>query len=244
LPMTCFHVLTDNEGRFDVGWSPEWAGDLKDFFLMVRHQELNLAGLAEITESTRTVNIQLEPALALTGTVEDANGTPIPKAQVSITLRGAGTPVESIVTDDKGRFELPALPQRQEYGVSAKAEGYWRNGITTGVINRVTDREEVGPIILKKLILSVSGIVVDGSGNAVVNIPVYLWGEGQPDLSTETDAQGKFRFDNVCSGSLSISAKNKTLFGIIETEGGAKDVWIVAYPRFAPKPDTTDDSGL
>jgi hypothetical protein len=176
---------------------------------------------------------------------------PIPKARVGLTLHtqasavgyGCFTPVGDVLTDDKGHYELKALPQKQDWIIHASADGYWPNKNETGIINRATDREQAGPIILKKPILSVSGIVVDGRGKAVANIPVYLRGEGQPDLDAKTDNQGKFSFDKVCSGNLSISAKNETLFGIIETEGGSKDVRIVASPRFAPKPDTTDDSG-
>jgi beta-lactamase regulating signal transducer with metallopeptidase domain/protocatechuate 3,4-dioxygenase beta subunit len=250
LHATCFHVLTDNEGRFDVGWSPEWAGDLKYFFLMARHQELDLATIVEITESAEVANIELEPGLTLTGTIKDPNGMPIPKARVGLILHtqasapgyGCGTPVEDVLTDDKGHYELKALPQKQDWIIHASADGYWQNKIETGIINRTTDREEIDTIILKKPILSVSGIVVDVDGMAVANIPVYLWGDGQPDLASETDTQGKFSFDKVCRGSINICAKNKTLFGIIETQGGAKDISIVASPRLAPKPDNTDDS--
>jgi protocatechuate 3,4-dioxygenase beta subunit len=240
LPMTCFHVLTDSKGRFDVGWSSEWAGNIKDFCLMARHVELNLAALADVTPETQTVDVKLEPALALRGTVEDANGRPIPGAVAGLTLIrgwGAGTPVRDVVTNYQGRFELPALPQRQEYSVRANAEGYQRNAIKTGMINRVAEREQVGPIILKKPVLSASGIVVDESGKPVESIAVYWRGEGQPRLSSKTDTQGRFRFDKVCAGPVQINAKNETLFGTIETQGGVKDIRLVVGPRFAPQPD-------
>ncbi|MHC4352271.1 MAG: secretin N-terminal domain-containing protein [Planctomycetota bacterium] len=240
LPMTCFHVLTDSEGRFDVGWSSEWAGNIKDFCLMARHVELNLAALVDVVPETQTVDVKLEPGLALRGTVEDANDRPILGAVVGLSLIrgwGAGTPVGDVVTDEQGRFELAALPQRQEYGVRANAEGYQRNMIKTGMINRMTEWEQVGPIILKKPILSVSGIVVDGSGKPVGGIGVYWRGEGQPRLTSETDTQGRFRFDKVCAGPVRINAKNETLFGTIETQGGVKDIRLVVGPRFAPQPD-------
>lgn len=237
LPMTSFYVLTDSEGRFDVGWSPEWHAPDHELCLMARHIELNLAALAEIAPEDKTIDIKLEPALALRGTIEDPDGRPILSARVALSLIrgwGAGTPVRDVITDYQGRFELPALPQRQEYGVIANAEGYWRNGIKTGVINRVTQVEEVGPIILKQPILSVSGIVVDGRGKPVESIPVYWRGEGQPRLDSKTDAQGRFRFEKVCSGPVQISAKNGTLFGVIETQGGAKDIRLAVGPRFGP----------
>jgi protocatechuate 3,4-dioxygenase beta subunit len=235
LPMTCFHVLTDKQGRFDVGWNPEWAGDLKEFFLMARHLERNLAEGIEIDEKAENVRIDLEPALILVGMVEDPNGVPIQGAEVGLSLRrgwACGTPVGKVVADENGKYEFPVLLQRQEYINYADAEGFWRNQIVTGIINRITDREQVGPIVLKRPILSVSGTVLHGDGEPVADIPVHLRGKGQPYLDTETDADGKFIFEKVCCGPVQISAKNDTLFGKIETEGGAKNLKLVVRPRF------------
>ena len=235
LPMTCFHVLTDDQGQFDLGWSREWAGDLTEFFIMARHLGRNLAAGVEIDGDTLTVRIELEPALTLLGSVEDPDGVPIPGALVGLSLRrgwACGTPVKKVVTDDRGRYEFPTLPQRQEYINYADAEGFWPNQITTGIINRTIDREGVGPIILKRPILSVSGIVVHASGKAVADIRVHLQGEGQPELDSKTDADGRFVFERVCCGPVEISAKNEALFGKIETEGGAKDVKLVVRLRF------------
>jgi len=235
LPMTCFHVLTDNQGWFDVGWDPKWAGDLDAFFLMARHLERNLAGGIEIDENAKTVRIELGPALTLTGTVEEPNGVPIPGAEVGLSLRrgwACGTPVRKVITDEKGRYSFPILLQKQEYINYADAEGFWRNQITTGIINRITGREQVGPIILKRPNLSVSGTVMNVNGESVANIPVYLRGEGQPALDSETGAEGRFIFEKVCCGPIQINAKNDTLFGTIETEGGGKNVKLVVRPRF------------
>jgi protocatechuate 3,4-dioxygenase beta subunit len=237
LPMTCFHVLTDSEGRFDVAWSRPWE-PREGLCLMVRRVDLNLAALADLAEDTKTIEVKLAPALTLTGTVEDPDGKPIPGAKANVSLIrgwGCGTPAKEAATNDQGRFELSCLPQRQEYGVQARAEGYWRNAIRTGIINRITDREAVGSIILKRPILSVSGVVVDETGKAVDGIPVYLRGEGQPRLSSKTDAGGKFAFDKICQGPVEINAKNKTLFGTAETQGGAKDVKLIVRPRFGPQ---------
>jgi hypothetical protein len=235
LPMTCFHVLTDKHGRFDVGWSPSW-GPREGLCLLVRRVDLNLAALAELTQETETIDVKLSPALTLSGTVEDINGKPVPGAKASISLIkgwGCGTPVKEAITNEQGRFEFYGLPQRQEYGIQAQAEGFSRNQMTTGMINRTVDREEVGgPIILKRPVLSVSGIVVHANGKAVADIPVYLHGEGQPDLRLKSDAEGRFTFEKVCCGPVQINAKNDTLIGTIETEGGAKNVKLVVRPRF------------
>jgi len=234
LPMTSFHVLTDKQGQFDVGWAPEWAGNLDTFFLMARHLERNLAGGIEIDSNTKTVRIELEPALILAGTVEDPNGVPIPGAEVGLSLRrgwACGTPVRKVIADEKGRYEFPVLVQKQEYINYADAEGFWQNQITTGIINRIVGREQVGPLILKRPVLSVSGTVLYGD-KVVAGIPVYLGGEGQPALDAKTDSDGRFVFEKVCCGPVRVSAKNDKLFGKIETEGGAKKLKLVVRPRF------------
>jgi protocatechuate 3,4-dioxygenase beta subunit len=234
LPMTCFHVLTDRQGRFDVAWSPSWEPG-EGLCLMVRHVDLNLAALADIAEDAENIEVKLTGALTLTGIVEDPNGKPISGAKTSISLiKGwdCGMPVNGAITNNHGRFELYCLPQNQEYGVRARAEGFWQNQITTGIINRITDREEVGPIILKRPILTVSGVVVHAGGKVVANIPVHLQGEGQPSLDAQTDSDGRFTFEKVCCGPIRISAKNDALFGKIETKGGVKNVKLVVRPRF------------
>lgn len=245
LPMTCFYVLTDGEGKFDVGWNPEWARDLKEFFLMARHLERNLAGGVEFNQDTKTVRTQLEPALTLAGTVEDSNGVPIPEAKVGLSLRrgwACGTPVKSTITDKQGRYEFRVLPQQQEYINYAEAGGYFKGAITTGIINRITDCEKVGPIILKKANLSVSGVVIDDTGKPVANCPVGLRGAGQPQRQTKTDAQGRFTLDGICSGDIEIWAKlDNVLYGTLQARAGQKKVRLVVSPM--RKPDSGQIKG-
>jgi len=237
LPMTCFHVLTNQQGEFDVGWSPDWAGSLEDYFLMVRHPARNLVGGGPYSSEVQDVKVKLVPGLTLAGIVQDPNKDPIIKARVSLSLiRGwnAGTPIREAVTDSEGRFSFNALHQEQEYGIRAKASGYVSHGKITGLINKTTDREDIGIIILKQPILSISGRVVNADGDVVAGIPVYLSGEGQPRLNVTTDDSGQFMFEGVCRGPVSISTKNETLFGRMETQGGAQNIELMAGPRFGP----------
>ncbi len=153
LPMSSFCTLTNEEGQFDIGWLPDWEprGGL---CLLARHVERNLAALVDISRQAIRVDIQLAPALALSGAVTATEGTPLSGATVSLLLRkwnwGCGTPVKRAVTDESGRFTLPALPQLQEYELHVRAVGYVTEELTTGVINVVKDREQIGPIVLSK----------------------------------------------------------------------------------------------
>ena len=219
LPMTCFHVLTDKEGRFDVGWSPEWHAPDQELCLMARHTELNLARVVDIAPEAQTMDFMLEPALALHGTIEDSDGRPVLGAAVGLSLIrgwGAGTPVKDVITDYQGRFELPALPQRHEYGISANAEGFMRNVIKTGIINNVTDREEIGAITLSAAPRQREGKaglgrlfinVVDEDGKAVDIDSVLIWNKrddggsrGERFPAVATNKQGFYEIRNVPVG--------------------------------------------
>ncbi|MBN1507120.1 MAG: carboxypeptidase regulatory-like domain-containing protein [Sedimentisphaerales bacterium] len=234
LPMTSFYVLTDSQGCFDVGWQPEWAGDLDEFCLMARHLERNLATLKGIDNVMQTVEIKLAAALTLTGAVEEPNGVPISGADVHLSLRkgwSCGTPVKSVVTDAAGRYKFAALPQNQEYINFANAEGFWENGTTTGIINTAANHAEAGTIVLKRPNQSVSGVVVDSTGSPVANCSVGVRGSGQPQRQAETDAQGRFTLKEICSGPIEIWGKlDGVLYGTVEAEAGQEKVRLVVSP--------------
>ena len=153
LPMTSSCVFTNDEGRFDVAWLPDWEAR-GGLCLMVRHIERNLAAMVDISQQATRVDIRLAPALSLSGTVATVDGTPLSGATVSVLLKrwnwGCGTSVKRAVADGSGRFTLAALPQLQNYELHVRAAGYVTEEIVTGVISVVKDREEIGPITLIK----------------------------------------------------------------------------------------------
>lgn len=153
LPMTSSYVLTNGQGEFDVGWPAEWEPG-SGLCLMARHVERNLAAIVDISRQAARVDIQLVPALSLSGTVAAADGTSISGATVSLVLRrwrwGCGTPVERAPVDAAGHFTIPTLPQLQEYELHARAPGYATEELRTGVISVVKDREDVGAIQLTR----------------------------------------------------------------------------------------------
>jgi protocatechuate 3,4-dioxygenase beta subunit len=234
LPMSNRYVLTDAEGRFEISWKREWE-PRRGLCLMARHVKLELAALVDITRQTRMINIELEPALALTGTVEDTNGISIPGAKVGLSLIkgtwGCGTPVKSVITDDTGRYEFRALPQKQKFGIGTNPEGYGRTSITTGLINTKKTIAEVEPIVLKPTNMSVSGIVMDVNGHPVEAATVTIDAKTQPDQKANTDAKGRFKLNNICDGSFTLDAtKTHKLTGYIpNVKAGTKDVKIVVF---------------
>jgi hypothetical protein len=238
-PATCFHVLTDKEGKFDVGWKPEWAAGRQDLCLIALCSELNLAALVDIMPNTKTAEIKLERGLVLTGTVEDVYGDPVGGARVGLSLTDkGGIPVKDVNTNDRGRYEFKGLPQRQEYSILARARGFNAGGVTTGLIQDENDVAEVQQIVMKPMNMSVSGIVMDVDGKAVIDAEVKMQGtcengDDQPhNRKVRTDTQGKFTLENICSGSLDLFVKAAGGLGAsaLGVQAGAQDVKIVAFP--------------
>jgi len=233
LPMSSQFVLTDSAGTFDIAWAKEWEPG-ENLCLMARYMESNLAALADIGRETKVIEIKLEPALTLTGVVEDEDGHPLSEAKVGLSLKRSWrcwTPVEPVTTDSAGRYAFRTLPQNQEYVIFARAPGYWEDGISTGLIYGKQGVADPGRIILRKPILSVSGVVVDDNGKPVAGIEVGTRGNDQPDCRTQTDTQGKFTLQGMCRGHAEIAAKlGRALYGTIETQAGRQDVRLIVRP--------------
>jgi hypothetical protein len=223
LPMSNQYVLTDAAGAFDIAWSREWEPP-DGLCLMARYARSNLAALVDIERQTRTVTIRLEPALMLAGVVEDEDDKPVPGASVGISLKkewACGTPVEPVSTDSAGRYAFRTLPHNQEYLVWASAPGYWAQASTTGVINNWPKVAEAGRIVLRRPILTLSGIVVDSNDRPVNAIKVGSRGVGQPECTAETDAEGRFTLQGLCKGPVEIWAKlDRALYGTAKAEAG------------------------
>lgn len=237
-PVTNFHVLTDKGGKFDVGWNPEWAAGRQDLCLIALCSELNLAALIDIMPNTKTAEIRLEPGLVLTGTVEDVYGDPVGGARVGLSLTDkGGIPVKDVNTNDRGCYEFKGLPQRQEYSISASARGYNAGRVSTGLIQNEIDVAEVQPIVMKPMNMSVSGIVMDVDGKAVVDAEVKMQGtcehgEDQPrNRKVRTDTQGKFTLEDICSGSLDlyVNAEGGLAASALHVQAGDQAVKIVAF---------------
>jgi len=62
----------------------------------------------------------------------------------------------------------------------------------------------------------------------VVGIEVGTKGNDQPDCRTQTDAQGRFTLQGICSGHAEIWAKlDRALYGTAETQAGRQDVRLI-----------------
>jgi protocatechuate 3,4-dioxygenase beta subunit len=244
---------SDEDGKYEVEWEIDrhWT-DREDakFLLTARHIESNRAAAAEITETTRNMDITLSDAIIIKGAVTDPNNNPIKNVIISAMLRYSmwGSTITQDprpVTDKQGIFEVNALPTGYVYSLYVRADGYG----TVRPRLELQDVEEgildAGKIILPVADMQITGTVMDIDGKPVADARLSIYSEGQPDnCQAVSDKDGKFVFEKVCKGPVRIHAyctvDSVRKQANVETEGGATDIKVVvmegtSQTAYAPK---------
>jgi protocatechuate 3,4-dioxygenase beta subunit len=229
-------VRTDAKGKFHINWLvvSEKAN------LLARDEQRNLAGMTEIKDRNRPVNIVLKPALTFAGCITDPNGQPIPVARIrllALLLNWQVRVGNELITDSKGRFEISAVPpflKADTYRINVNAAGYCPvrfDGISLSETS--SNHVDLSPFVLQPLNMSVSGIVVDTDGKPISNKAVNLGGpdggRGQPRKGTMTNTDGRFLFSRISRGPLRLQAgwASDDDEGFINAQAGDKNVKIV-----------------
>lgn len=233
-------VNSDEKGKYEVEWEIEsfWSSreDAK-FLITARHIESNHAAAAEITETTKNMDITLSEAITIKGLVTDPDNNPIKNVTVNTMLNYSSwgstiTQDQKPVTDKEGMFEINALPDGYKYSLYARADGY-------GTVRSRLDSQNVkngildaGKITLPVANMQITGIVLDIDGNPVADARLNIYSDGQPDNCVAlSDKDGKFIFEKVCKGPVRISAyctvDSVRKQAAVETEAGATDIKVV-----------------
>ena len=238
---TTKEIISDADGSFEVSWDPgRWhSSDTPAMVLLARYEKGNLAAAVDVDEDTRTQDLVLRRALTITGRVVNPDGKPIASARLTVMLRkdrwGSSIGRSQPTADEEGRFEIKALPTDNSYSLTARADGYGENRTDEIITDDAVDnRLDVGDLTLAVADLSVSGVVVDGADKPVAGAYVSSYGGNQQHQSTRTTADGKFKLDGMCAGTVRISASKAgagQMSGSVETEGGATEVKIVMRER-------------
>ncbi|HIJ67349.1 MAG TPA: hypothetical protein HPP51_03580 [Planctomycetes bacterium] len=232
--------ISDAEGKFEANWDPgNWhSSETPAMVLIARQTERNLAAAVDVDENTHQIDIKLKPGVICTGKVVASDGKGIPSARLLTMLQGPrwGSSIGRYLTaDDEGNYEIKALTPERMYSIQASAEGYGRDRIVVEAGQAVDNRFDAETISLLAANLSVSGVVVDSNDKPVSSVSVSCYGEIQPrNQSQKTDAEGKFKLENICAGRVRISANkggDKHLYGSVETDGGTADIKIVISER-------------
>jgi len=224
-------VKTDANGRYEMPWEPQrFSGSMQRTpCLIARDVARNLATAQDIEEGTTKLDLRLEPGLAVVGRVEDVNGKPLSNATVRLFLwsgnSGSQFDDQPIKTDVEGRFEVTAMPPSRKYSLDATAKGY---GSANESIQEdaETNRVELAPCVLKVADQKLAGEVVDAEDKPVARANVSMYGQGQPNGSVRTDDKGRFKFDEVCEGSVQLSASAQRAYGNTGAQAGDTNVVI------------------
>jgi len=221
-------VRTDTNGAFNLRYAiQEWqlqSGG--DPWLVVRDKAHNLAGAETISEGVTNLNVQLQPAVTVTGRVEGPDGSPLTNAQISIMLVACrswdqfnGKPAG---TDAHGNFEIKNLAAGPQYMVfaSAKDHGQKREELEP---DATTNRVTLPTFVLKIADQIVMGQVVNAEEKPVSGVQVSLSGEDQPNGSATTDSKGLFKF-KVCEGEVRLYANGQNSYANASVTAGDTNV--------------------
>ena len=158
-----------------------------------------------------TVTLNPKHAFRVKGRVVDQRGKPI--VNVAGTLwwsrqlvsekmmkgMGYGSALDSLKTDQDGRFISQALWPGDRYKVAFESKAFAKAETpeTTGTAGQVHD---FGTISLIESSAHVAGKVVDSAGKPIADATVFNRGDGPRPVTTQTDSNGIFRLEDLYSG--------------------------------------------
>jgi len=229
--------VTDRSGKFSIRFSEQNA---QRGFVIARDMKTGMAGIVDITEHEGPVTVVLKPAATVKGRVIDPDGNPVKTARISFTysIPHYSSPVGNcLYTNENGQYELRAVPYAQEnfgYRVSASAPEYSMTYfVKVDIQEDKGDVIELPPLVLKPRNKTLSGVAVYEDGSPAAYKAVHLNeaydNQGQPQLHSVTDADGKFHFDGACEGWLRIQCGSPSMndVGFIYAKGGDDAVTVV-----------------
>jgi len=238
-------VHTDPQGRFTVTWYPQ--ENIRAVLVLARDPVRNLAGLAEVKDRTKPVEITLAPAFTVRGRVTNPNGGPIGSATIRLRASMPGwstSAAPDALTDANGVYEVRPLPAPREnfkYQIEVQAQRHGPTRLRTLPFEAAQNRQvEVAPLVLMPADRSISGVVVDANDTPAAGVPIFISGPrgsdtaGQPSRRTVTDAQGRFAVEGVCAGPLRIQAafaNANGAAGFLDAQGGDNEVKVILGRR-------------
>jgi hypothetical protein len=102
-------------------------------------------------------------------------------------------------TDHSGRFQTGTLVPKDTYSLSVKAKDYapFRSDAIVGVPGL---SKGLGTIKLAGTRGLIAGRVVGSDGKPIADVTVFNRGNGRAEVSSRTDAQGRFRLEGLFNG--------------------------------------------
>ena len=144
---------TDDKGAYSVNWQAQPNMQGAKYFAIARDIDRNLAAIEGIKTSSKSVDLRLGPALTISGTVQNADGSPLARANINLNMMAGnmGGLVEygRIKMNSDGTFTIPALPMGQRYIVYATAEGHGSASKKISITQSSTNAIQLAPFKLK-----------------------------------------------------------------------------------------------
>jgi protocatechuate 3,4-dioxygenase beta subunit len=245
-------IKSDADGKYSITWqyrSPApRAGAVRRggatvlatnrYLLVARDPEHNLASAVPVDEKATNVDVPLQAALTLSGSVKDPGGAPVKNATFSLVIfAGLGSsPLgqqQQNKVDAQGAFSIGLLPQGQHYSLFVTASGYGATNRQVAATETQTTNLQLQPVTLKLADQKLEGRVVDANDKPVPGAQATISGSGQPtfDAATTTDSKGHFVFNHVCEGPIRVSVFSRNAIpggppatGSAQAQGGDLDV--------------------
>jgi hypothetical protein len=102
--------------------------------------------------------------------------------------------------DDQGHIEIRGLPPGRRYRVIFTAKGFGTTDLRVQEADTRTTHFDFPIVVLQAADRKLAGQVLGPDGKPVLGANVNIQGDGQPNQSASTDAQGHFAFNDVCEG--------------------------------------------
>jgi len=223
---------SDANGHYETSWQkPSWAGSQNQtFYLLARDLTRKLAAVQEMDESATNLDVTLKPAMNLSGHVQDTKGKAVTNAMAYIMLHkenvGFTISRQRIPSDEQGRIRAEGLPLGERYSLYVSASGYGNAQQEMDAADPKADHYDFPPLVLKIADRKLAGRVLGADGKPVAGVQVYIRGEGQPNGNAITDTDGRFAFDAVCEGAVTVSANSTGASGQTDAMGGDTNVVI------------------
>jgi protocatechuate 3,4-dioxygenase beta subunit len=225
---------TGADGHYELKWQkPSWVGMQNqnfNFYLLARDPERKLAAMQEMEETTTNLDVTLKPAMSLSGRVQDTKGRAVTNAMAYVLLQmeniGFSINRQRIFSDEQGRIHAEGLPMGERYQLSVSAPGYGSAHQEMDAADPKADHYDFPPLVLKIADRKLAGRVLGTNGAPVAGAQIFMQGDGQPTGNATTDADGRFAFDAVCEGPVTVSANMKGLNGSADAMGGDTNVVI------------------
>lgn len=210
-------ILSDETGQFEISQvHPREALPIR-----VRNSigvaRQTVIPVAELTEN-RPIEVSPANAFRIKGTVVDQFGHSVVNARVmldwhSVDGKNKENPsgwmknFDQDKTDEQGRFETSPLWGTDNYYAVIEVDGFDKKDLPL-VKGKAAEIYDYGTVKMTRTSQTISGRVVDTEGTPLENIEVFSRGKSGQNVSTVSDAEGRFRLKDLLVGTSYLFASN------------------------------------